>query len=184
MAGEIHVPDGTSLGREGKGQGEPVAGGRNSLQRLLVIAGLVVALDQLTKWIIMTHLPLFENIPVINGFFSITHLQNPGGAFGIFAQAGPGLRRFFFLGVTIFAMGLVYHFYRTAPGGHPSLSFAFALIFGGAAGNLIDRVRFGEVVDFLDFYVNGWHWPAFNVADSAISIGITICAWHFLIHER
>jgi signal peptidase II len=181
MSGDTKIPDGASVGIEVEAPRQGVGQERNSIPRLLVIVAVVVALDQLTKWIIMSRLPLYETVPVINGFFNITHLENPGGAFGIFAQAGPGVRHFFFLGVTIFAMGLIYCFYRSAPTAHPSLSFALALIFGGAAGNLLDRVRLGEVVDFLDFYVKGWHWPAFNIADSAISIGITICAYHFII---
>lgn len=156
---------------------------RGSIARLAIIATVIVVLDQITKLAIVHYLPLHDAIPVIPGFFNITHILNPGGAFGVFAQSGPIVRKFFFLGVSFVALCLVYYFYRTTPRTHPVLSFAFALIFSGAIGNLIDRLRLGEVIDFLDFYVNGWHWPAFNVADSAITIGISICVYHFVFNK-
>lgn len=151
--------------------------------RLGIITVLIVALDQITKLIIMRYLPLHDTIPIIDGFFNLTHVHNPGGAFGILAKAGPGVRQFFFIGVSLAALGLVFYFYRTTPRSHPFLGAAFALIFSGAVGNLIDRVRFGKVIDFLDFYVNTWHWPAFNVADSAITVGISVCAYHFVFNK-
>lgn len=157
--------------------------GRSSIARLALIAGIIVGLDQVTKLLIMRYLPMFEAIPVIPGFFSITHIHNPGGAFGILAGASPGIRSLFFLGVSFVALCLVFYFYRTTPRTHPFLSGAFALIFSGAVGNLIDRLRLGEVIDFLDFYVSGWHWPAFNVADSAITVGIGICVYHLLFNK-
>jgi signal peptidase II len=162
---------------------EKSAAGRSSLVRLTLIACIIVALDQVTKLLIVRYLPMFDAIPVIPGFFSITHIHNPGGAFGVFAKAGTGVRSFFFLGVSFFALFLVSYFYRTTPRTHPFLAFAFALIFSGAIGNLIDRLRLGEVIDFLDFYVSGWHWPAFNVADSAITIGISICVYHLIFNK-
>lgn len=155
----------------------------SSIVRLAIIAAGIVLLDQVTKLLIGHHLPLHDSIPVIQGFFNITHIHNPGGAFGVFAQAGPGVRQFFFLGVSVLALGVVCYFYRTTPREYALLSLAFALIFGGAVGNLIDRVRFGEVIDFLDFFINGWHWPAFNVADSAITVGMGICLYHYLFNK-
>ena len=151
--------------------------------RLGLITFILVVLDQITKWIILHYLPLHDAIPVIDGFFNITHVHNPGGAFGVFANAGPGVRNFFFIGVSLAALALVFYFYRTTPRSYPVLAVAFALIFSGAVGNLIDRVRFGNVIDFLDFYVGAWHWPAFNVADSAITVGICICAYHFIFRK-
>lgn len=146
--------------------------------RLGWIAGSIVALDQATKWIILDRLELYHAIPVIPGFFNITHVQNPGGAFGFLAQQSPLLRGIVFLLMSFLAVCLIFWFYRKTPPTHRWLAIGFALIFGGAIGNLIDRVRFGRVVDFLDFFINGWHWPAFNVADSAITTGIAI----FLLH--
>jgi signal peptidase II len=88
------------------------------------------------------------------------------------AAGSQGLRNLLFVGVSIFAMGLIVYFYRAHPKPIPYLASALAMIFGGAVGNLVDRLRFGEVVDFLDVYVGAYHWPAFNVADSAITVGI------------
>ena len=160
----------------GKEKGERPAG----ISKLLLIAGLVLILDQATKLLIVKTLPLGGEIPVIPGCFSIVHVLNPGGAFGFLAGAGELVRRFFFIGVSVLAMGLIYYFYRTTPGRYGWLSSAFAMIFGGAIGNLVDRLRFGLVVDFLDVYAGAWHWPAFNVADSAITIGIAIFVFHVL----
>lgn len=153
------------------------------ITRLILIAVGIVSLDQVTKLLIEHHLPLYDSIPVIQGFFNITHIHNPGGAFGVFAQAGPGVRQFFFIGVSVLALGVVCYFYWTTSREYVFLSLAFALIFGGAVGNLIDRLRFGEVIDFLDFYINGWHWPAFNVADSAITVGVGICLYYYMFKK-
>jgi len=147
---------------------------------LLIIAGLVLVVDQASKLLIYHWLPLYDEIVVVPGFFSIVHYHNPGGAFGIFAGAENGFRHIFFLVVSILALGLVFFFYRSTPRTHRFLSTGFALIFGGAIGNIVDRVRLGQVIDFLDVYVRGWHWPAFNVADSAISVGIGIFVFHLL----
>ena len=145
---------------------------------LAVIAGGIVIADQVTKFIILREVGLHASIPVIPGFFHITHIQNPGGAFGFLANQSAMVRGILFLAVSTLALVLVFWFYHKTPPTHRWLATGFALIIGGAIGNLIDRVRFGKVVDFLDFFIRGWHWPAFNVADSAITIGITI----FIIH--
>ena len=147
-------------------------------RRLGWIAGCVVAADQVTKGIILERLDLYHVIVVVPGFFNITHIQNPGGAFGFLAQQSPLVRSLVFLLMSFLAVCLIFWFYRQTPPTHRFLAVGFALIFGGAIGNLIDRVRFGRVVDFLDFYVGTWHWPAFNVADSAITTGIAV----FLLH--
>jgi signal peptidase II len=144
----------------------------------VLIAGIVVVLDQVTKLLVLAWMPLYHSIPVIPGFFNLTHIHNPGGAFGFMAAGHPGLRNLLFIGVSSLAMGLLVYFYWNTPRTHPFLAVALAMIFGGAVGNLIDRLRFGEVVDFLDVYISAYHWPAFNVADSGITIGIAI----FIIH--
>jgi signal peptidase II len=147
----------------------------------LLIAGLVVVLDQIAKALVLASMPIYHSIPVIPGFFNLTHIRNPGGAFGFMAAGSQGLRNLLFLGVSALAMGLIVFFYRSTPKTHPALASALAMIFGGAVGNLIDRLRFGEVVDFLDVYLGAYHWPAFNVADSAITIGITIFIAHVVL---
>ena len=135
---------------------------------------LVILLDQATKaWIIST-MRLYDSFIVIGGFFNITHVRNPGAAFGFLAAAPPMFRYTFFIVVTVAAILLILHYLRISRIEAPSLVSALALILAGAVGNLIDRVRFGEVVDFLDVYIVSYHWPAFNVADSAITVGAAI----------
>jgi signal peptidase II len=155
----------------------------NKYIKLVVFAGIIVLLDQITKALIIGYVPFHKTIPVIRSFFNITHIQNPGGAFGLMANLGPTLRSIIFLFISSLAVGLIFYFYKKTPANYPWLAAAFALIFGGAIGNLIDRVRFGFVIDFLDFYVGSLHWPAFNVADSAISIGIGIFVFHLLFKK-
>jgi signal peptidase II len=148
---------------------------RRTLQKrnilFLAITILVVLLDQATKAWILTTLKLHEGFPLIDGFFNIVHVRNPGAAFGFLAGAPPLFRSIFFVAVTVAAIALILHYLRVNRIEEPYLVSALALILAGAVGNLIDRIRFGEVVDFLDVYIGSQHWPAFNVADSAITVG-------------
>jgi len=139
-----------------------------------VTTGLILLLDQITKFYVDSSMRLHESIPVIQGLFSITHVRNPGAAFGFLADASPLFRSIFFVAVTVLAIILVVHYIWKSRAEEPFLTFALSLILSGAVGNLIDRVRLGEVIDFLDVYVGTTHWPAFNVADSAISVGAVI----------
>ncbi|MEE8432712.1 MAG: signal peptidase II [Candidatus Desulfatibia sp.] len=151
---------------------------RAKYQKLVVVAATVIVLDQITKAAILNTLPLYRSVAVIPGFFNLAHIQNPGGAFGFLATQSSSVRSMLFVLISSLAVGLIFYFYRNTPKTHSLLATGFALIFGGALGNLIDRVRFGKVVDFLDFYLGSYHWPAFNIADSAITVGVAI----FLIH--
>ncbi len=156
----------------------------NSKYGLLAgVAGFIVIADQITKALILKSMPLYHSVPVIPGLFNITHVQNPGGAFGILANQSANLRIIVFLLISSLAVGLIFWFYKNTPKTHLWLASAFAMIFGGAIGNLIDRIRFGKVIDFMDFYLGKLHWPAFNIADSAISIGITIYIFHLLFKK-
>ena len=150
---------------------------------LTVVAGLVVVLDQITKALIIDSVPLHHNLTIISGFFNITHIHNPGGAFGLMANLSETMRTIIFLFISSLAVSLILYFYHKTPPNYPFLAIGFALIFGGAIGNLIDRVRFGIVVDFLDFYIDNLHWPAFNIADSAITVGIFIFVFHLLFKK-
>ena len=156
---------------------------QNKYTKLVIVAGLIVLADQISKALILKHLPLHNSIPVIAGFFDLTHIQNPGGAFGLMADMSEAVRKFVFLFISSLAVGLIFYLYNKTPRTHSFLGTAFALIFGGAIGNMIDRVRFGIVVDFLDVYVGDLHWPAFNIADSAITVGILIFAFHLLFKK-
>lgn len=156
---------------------------REKLIRLCIVAGTTVLLDQITKVAIVKLLNYGQTIPVIKGFFNITYVLNPGGAFGIFAQQSQMIRVLVFLVFSILAVGVIMYMYVGVPRSHPMLANAFALILGGAVGNLIDRIRMGKVVDFLDFNLYFMRWPSFNVADSAICIGVAIVAYHFLFNK-
>lgn len=152
--------------------------------RLALIAAAVIGLDQATKALVLAHLPLHASIPVIPGFFDLTHVQNPGGAFGFLAQLRPGLRGLIFTAVAALAAGLIAALYLKTPHEKRLTRTGLALVFGGAVGNLVDRLRFGAVVDFLDLYLGNYHWPAFNVADSAITIGVGLFAGQMLFDAR
>ena len=156
---------------------------QNKYLRLAIIAGLVVLADQFTKALILKNLPLHHSIPIITGIFDITHVRNPGGAFGLLAGMGAVGRTIVFLFISSLAVGLILYFYIKTPIHYGFLAAGFALIFGGAIGNLIDRIRYGAVIDFLDFYIGRHHWPAFNIADSAISVGIFIFLYHLVFKK-
>ena len=150
---------------------------------LLAVATLVVIIDQVSKYIIVAHIGLYESITVIPGFFNIVHVQNPGAAFGLFAQQAPMIRNIVLIGASVIAMGVIFYLFYQTPATYPLLSAGFALILGGAAGNMIDRLRWGKVVDFLDLYIGSFHWPAFNVADSAISVGMVVFAYYVIFRK-
>ena len=155
----------------------------NKYLRLAVITGLVVLADQVTKALILAYLPYHQSITVVPGFFDITHIHNPGGAFGLMANMNVTVRTIVFLLASSLAVGLIFYFYIKTPPAYVFLAVGFALIFGGAIGNLIDRVRLGIVIDFLDVYIGDYHWPAFNIADSAITVGIFIFGYHLLFKK-
>ena len=138
------------------------------------VAGAVVALDQVTKTWVRSAFALYESRPVLDGLFHLTYLRNPGAAFSFLARAPEGFRRPFFIGVTVVALVVILVIAGRLPRGKPWTLTALALVFGGAVGNLIDRIRWGEVVDFLDFFWKTHHWPPFNVADSAITVGMVL----------
>lgn len=155
----------------------------NRFFKLALIAGCICMIDQLIKTIIVNSLPLYQTVSVIPGLFNLTHIQNPGGAFGFLSGNSSQLRHIFFLVSSLAAMGLVIYLFAKMPPGYRFLEIGFALILGGAIGNIIDRIRLGKVVDFLDFHIQGLHWPAFNVADSAILVGIVIFVYHLLFKK-
>lgn len=148
-----------------------------------VVAALVVALDQISKTLVLKFIPLYKSIPIIPGLFRLSHVHNPGGAFGFFAQNASPVRHWVFICAAVLALGLIVYFYHQTPQSHRWLGISLAMIFGGAIGNLIDRVRFGEVVDFLDVYLGQMHWPTFNVADSGVTVGVGIFIGHMVFKK-
>jgi signal peptidase II len=156
---------------------------KNKYFLLFIVAGVVVALDQITKALVLAKMPLYHSIPVVPGCFNLTHVQNPGGAFGFMAQQSSPIHHAVFVALSIAALCLVFYFYVSTPEHYRFLSVGFALISGGAVGNLVDRIRFGRVIDFLDVYIGRLHWPAFNIADSAVFVGIGIFLYHLVFKK-
>ena len=140
----------------------------------LTIAAVVLLLDQLTKWTALTKLQI--GIPeVVLPMMNWLLLFNPGAAFSFLAQ-GTGWQRWFFTILGLSAAVYILYLLKKLQGDRP-LSWALSLILGGALGNVLDRIMYGAVVDFIDLHYGNWHWPAFNIADSAISIGAVLIIW-------
>ena len=148
---------------------------------VLSIAALVVVLDQVTKWYIRHSIGLYDSVAVIDSLFHITYVRNSGGAFGLLAGTNRALRLPFFLLVSGAAVGALLFFVRRVEPRRRLLLFALGAILGGALGNLVDRMISGEVTDFLDVHWHGYHWPAFNVADSCITTGMVVLLVYSLI---
>jgi len=149
----------------------------------LTIAAVVLALDQATKAWVLHHLPGAPPLTVIPGFFDLVYSRNTGGVFGLLAGAPSIWRRAFFVGATAIALGVIVVFLKRWGRESRLLTVALSLVAGGAIGNLIDRLRFGSVVDFIDWYWKDHHWYTFNVADSAISAGAVLLIVHSLLPE-
>ncbi len=143
---------------------------------MLSLSGIIVILDQLTKYLVEQARPNFQVIP---GFFSLTYVRNAGAAFGILQG-----QKFLLVGVSLIAMAILLFLLFYEHEKRKGLLLALALILGGTFGNLIDRVRLSYVIDFLLFYVKQYRWPAFNIADTAISIGVGILILVTLLEGR
>jgi len=155
---------------------------RRNIIVFILGAAVIIALDQITKNAITSRFLMHESYAVINGFFNLVYVMNPGAAFGFLASASATFRYVFFIGITCLAIVLIiYYLVKSKPGNIVTV-LSLALIFAGAVGNLIDRIRFGAVGDFLDVYIGTWHWPAFNVADSAITVGAILMIWEMIIN--
>ena len=147
---------------------------------VFICIAVIVIVDQLTKAIVDRAMSLHDSIPLIDGLFSLTYIRNTGAAFGIFSGAHEVFRLPFLIGVSILAIGFIVVMLKRLRPGESGLATALAFILGGAIGNLIDRVIYGEVIDFLDVYWKQYHWPAFNVADSFITIGVAITLFYLI----
>jgi len=129
----------------------------------------VLLLDQISKWLAINHLEPSQILSIIPEFFNLVFVKNRGMAFGIFSQSRSGFSYYLLIATTIVAIGVILFFFYWIKGEQKWIGLS--LILGGAIGNLIDRVRLGYVIDFLDFFLKGYHWPAFNIADSAVTAG-------------
>jgi signal peptidase II len=148
-----------------------------AMRKWLGVALAVIVADHLTKWWVSATLDYQEAIPVLP-FFSLVRVHNTGAAFSLLADAG-GWQRWFFIAIGVIATVIIVRLLQRH-GHEPGLAFPLALVLGGALGNVIDRVVLGHVVDFLYFHYRGFAWPAFNVADAAISVGAALLIWDSL----
>jgi signal peptidase II len=137
----------------------------------VLIATLVVALDRLTKWVVSQRITLHDSVDVVPGVFRLTHVQNQGAAFGLFSDSPSEWKVAMLILFSVAALAVVSALLWKNGNAMNATAIALSLVFGGALGNLWDRVSSGRVIDFLDFYLGSHHWPAFNIADSAIVVG-------------
>ncbi len=143
--------------------------------RIFLWAVWIVVLDQITKFMILVYLSPYESIPIITGF-NLTLVYNTGAAFSFLAHSG-GWQIWALSGISLLVIvGIIVHYLRL-DAAHKLYRYGLVLVLGGAVGNLIDRVFLGHVVDFIDVYYGIYHWPVFNIADSAISIGVGLLLW-------
>ena len=147
---------------------------------LIGIIIAIVALDQWSKWLIRTNFSLYQSEPIIQDFFHLTYVTNEGMAFGLELPGG----KLILLVLTIILTILLAVYLWNEKNGHPLNKYGLALILSGAIGNLIDRAYFGKVVDFLDFMIGDFHWYVFNIADSAVTIGMIIYILYSIIEDR
>lgn len=148
------------------------------------LATAIVCLDQFTKWLVVTYIPLHAVIEVVPGFAELTHVKNTGGAFGFLAGADHAWRLPFFIVVSLLAMGLLWQVVRSTDPKELATLFAVGSVLGGAMGNFIDRAREGAVTDFISLHWREYYWPAFNVADSFITIGVAVLVWQSIWGHR
>ncbi len=146
--------------------------------RFLVLSACVLALDQWSKLWIEASLETHGRLPVLPGFFDLVHVRNTGIAFGLLPAGGELAGTLLLTALGLAALVLVSIYFRGTPEEEPLLLLSLALVLGGAVGNLVDRILFRGVTDFLDVYVGAHHWPAFNVADSGVTVGIVLMLAH------
>ena len=143
-----------------------------TMLKWLGLSLLVIFLDQVSKLAIAGSMQLYQSIPIMP-FFKLTYVHNTGAAFSFLSEAG-GWQRWFFAALALVISGVIAVWLARLKHDETLLAVALSLVLGGAIGNLIDRLVYGYVIDFLDVYYQTWHWPAFNVADSAITIGVIL----------
>ena len=147
----------------------------------LAIAAVLIVADQITKWIILERVMVPPRIIPVTDFFNLVLVWNRGVSFGLFSDGDPS-QRWILIGVALaVTTALTVWLWRAD---RWSVALALGLVIGGALGNVIDRLRFGAVADFLDFHVAGFHWPAFNLADSAITVGVALLVFDSLFGSR
>lgn len=148
-----------------------------------MLLAAILLFDQGTKLLVDHTIPRHRSIPVIEGLLDLTHVRNTGAAFGLLAGQRRALASYLLIAFSLVAIGFVVHLLRRLSDTDTGLILSLTFILAGALGNLVDRLLYGEVIDFVDVYWNSWHWPAFNVADSFITVGAVLCLW-FLMRTK
>ncbi len=157
---------------------------KNKYLLLFLVSNFLIFLDQYTKFWIITHIPKNHSFLVIDKLFALTHVRNTGVAFSLFAEYNSDLMAWFLIGFSIIAIAAILFFFHQAPGNRKLIHWGLILIFSGAIGNFIDRIAYREVVDWLDFFIQGHHFPTFNVADSCITLGVGMMFIDLFKNER
>jgi len=139
-----------------------------------IVSLSVIILDQFTKYLIIKSFALHQSLTIIEHCLTIVHTRNRGIAFGLLSGQGSGIKVIFLITTSLLAIAFIFYLLKSLKGKQTYAIITLSLILGGAIGNLIDRIRWGEVVDFIDFHWYHYHWPAFNCADSAISTGLVL----------
>ena len=147
---------------------------KNKYLVLLFVSGFLILTDQYTKFMVSLHIPLNYSIKVVEGFFNLTHIRNSGVAFGLFASQQSEYKTLMLIAISTIAIMAILVIFHQTPKDKKIVQTGLILIFSGAIGNLIDRSLHGEVIDFVDFFIEGYHFPAFNIADSCITIGVAL----------
>jgi len=144
----------------------------------------IIFLDQISKMVVVHSLRLHESVPVLTGFFNLVHVRNRGMAFGFMNRPDFNFGFYFLMAASLVAIVLLLVWFFRLRDGDKRITLGLSLILGGAVGNLIDRIRLRAVIEFLDFYLGSYHWPAFNVADSAITVGTFLIAISFVFQHK
>ena len=157
---------------------------RNKYLFLFVVSSALIVIDQYTKFMVTLHIPLSYSINIVEGFFNLTHVRNSGVAFGIFSEQNSELKPYLLIFVSIIAIIAILVIFHQTERQKRLVQGGLVLVFSGAIGNLIDRVLHKEVIDFIDIFFNNRHWPAFNVADACITIGVILLAADLLVSGK
>ena len=145
---------------------------KNKYVLLFFVSGVLIVMDQYTKLMVSLHIPLNYSVKVVEDFFNLTHIRNSGVAFGLFASQQSEYKALMFIAISTIAIIAILVIFHQTPKEKKMVQTGLILIFSGAIGNLIDRILHGEVIDFVDFFINRSHFPAFNIADSCITVGV------------
>jgi len=157
---------------------------RRKLAILVPVLLVGLLLDQVSKVLVLRLLPLGGQVPLLDGFFNLVHVHNKGAAFGLLSGWSADLTRWFFLTTTALVVAVLGYLWYRLPQDRWPAALAYSLVLTGALGNFLDRLRLGEVVDFLDVYWGRYHWPAFNIADSLVCVGAALLVWVIFSEEK